>query len=766
MSKLSKYILCLIISYSALLFSQNSSDKVDLVDALKLIETRFIVKFSYADKDLKNIKVFSPSENFDLSESLNYLSEQTGLNFNALNNRFIAIQKPKQTFNLQRLDEVFIENYLTEGLSKSINGTLSISPQEFGILPGLSEPDVFQTIQTLPGIISADERISNLNIRGGTNDQNLVLYNGIRMYQNGHFFGLISAFNPYLLENIDVIVNGTPTKYGTGVSSLISLSNSNEISEDPSSGAGFNLLSFDGFSKFQLSDNFEVQVAARRSYTDALLTPTYNTYFERIFENSELENSSQGQYTRLQSNERFFFYDANIKLLYNIDDKNKIRANVLTIYNSLDYDVIPSGNGTFLGQRSELSQQSIAGNIEFIRQWSPSLNMNSQLYYSNYKLFGDNNVLDSGLRITQENIVDDLGIRMHFTNRLDKNVNLNFGYQFNSVAISNLEDVINPNFRRFVRNVVNTHGIYTEAEFTSNSKNTYGRLGVRGNYISDFKTILFEPRFSFSQKFFNYFRLELLGEVKSQTISQIIDLQQDFFGIEKRRWQLADDNDFPITKSDQISLGLNYKRNGLLISIEAYNKNVRGINSRSQGFQNQFQLVEAIGNYNIKGIDFLLNRKFNKLSTWFSYSFSDNDFEFDESTLNTTVFPNNLDIQHVFNVSSSFEVDDLKISAGLNWHSGRAFTELADAQFTSGSVLFDTPNAVRIDDYMRVDVSAIYKFKFAKEINAEVGFSVWNVFDERNIVNRFYTRDGNNNIVENNELALGISPNFSLRFKF
>ena len=58
-------------------------------------------------------------------------------------------------------------------------------------------------MQQIPGIISLDETISNINVRGGTHDQNLFLWNNIKMDQTGHFFGLISPFNPYLIKEVN-----------------------------------------------------------------------------------------------------------------------------------------------------------------------------------------------------------------------------------------------------------------------------------------------------------------------------------------------------------------------------------------------------------------------------------------------------------------------------------------------------------------------------------------------------------------------------------
>ena len=84
-------------------------------------------------------------------------------------------------------------------------------------------PDILQKIQAIPGISSINESISNINIRGGSNDQNLLLWDGIKMYHSGHFFGLISAFNPYLTDKVTLTKNGTSSQYNDGVSGTITI---------------------------------------------------------------------------------------------------------------------------------------------------------------------------------------------------------------------------------------------------------------------------------------------------------------------------------------------------------------------------------------------------------------------------------------------------------------------------------------------------------------------------------------------------------------
>ncbi|HEY4617322.1 MAG TPA: carboxypeptidase-like regulatory domain-containing protein, partial [Flavobacterium sp.] len=98
----------------------------------------------------------------------------------------------------EELNQVLINVYLTPGLQKYLDGSTVLNTKKFGILPGLIEPDVLQSIQVLPGVESTNESIANINVRGGTNDQNLMIWDNIKMYHSGHFFGLISAYNPNL----------------------------------------------------------------------------------------------------------------------------------------------------------------------------------------------------------------------------------------------------------------------------------------------------------------------------------------------------------------------------------------------------------------------------------------------------------------------------------------------------------------------------------------------------------------------------------------
>ena len=756
-------------------------EKQPLTTILSLLETQYNISFSYVDDTVNDIEVPFPNKKLSLEEVLEFLRFYTPLDFELLDNRFVVIKikkKKKSDFRMQSLEEVIITNYLTTGITKLNDGSITIKPKIFGILPGLIEPDVLQTIQAIPGVLSTDETVSNINVRGGTHDQNLILWDGIKMYQSGHFFGLISAFNPHTTERINVYKNGASAKYGDGISSIIDMHLPDDIDNEFDAGLGFNLINTDGYIKVPLSRNTELQLSTRRSITDLINTATYDQYFKRIFQDSDFEKSKNNS-NSISQNESFYFYDIAAKFLYDVTKKDKVRFHFLNVNNNLNYDERSTINDRSEALNSKLSQQNLALGVTYTRDWSNKLSTTAQVYVSNYDLDATNFDVINDQRLVQENEVYDGSAKFDINYNASSQLKINGGYQFTEVGISNLADVNNPTFRRFVREVIRSHSAYAETGFLSNDAKTKFTLGGRLNYIKKFDMLFAEPRLSFSQRFLNHFRFEVLGEFKSQTTSQIIDLQNDFLGIEKRRWVLSNNNKavvikdnqtiypIPVLKSKQLSAGLHYSKNKLLISAETYIKKVDGITTRSQGFQNQFQFTNSFGSYEIKGIDVLLNKQFSDVvSSWISYSYSSNNYTFDD--LNDGVkFPNNADITHALTFAGTYTNNNIKFAAGLNWHSGIPNTEPSVNDDPADNIIsYASPNSSRLDDYLRVDCSATYAFNISDSAKAVLGASIWNLLNKSNIINTYYTLDENNaiNTVENK--SLGITPNISFRVQF
>lgn len=775
------FVLLFFLNVANLKAQSIQKNKQPLITILKTLEEKYNISFSYVDEAIKTKEAKPLKDDLTLQEALEFLKLETNLDFELLDNRFVVIKKPQKNsslYNTQRLEEIVVSNYLTSGITKLNDGSINIKPETFGILPGLIEPDVLQTIQALPGVLSTDETVSNINVRGGTHDQNLLLWDGIKMYQSGHFFGLISAFNPYTTKRVNVYKNGTRAKYGDGVSSIIDMQLPNDIDNEFKAGGGFNLINADGYAKIPLSNKTELQLSTRRSITDLINTSTFEQYSKRIFQDSDFEKSKTIE-NSISQNESFYFYDVTAKFLYDITKKDKVRLHFFNVYNDLNYDEKSTINDRSEALNSKLTQRNSAIGITYTKDWSETLSTTSQVYITNYDLDAINYDIFNNQRLIQENEVYDGSAKLDINYTPNHQLKFNGGYQFTEVGIGNLEDVNNPDFRSYIREVVRTHSVYSETGFLSKNTKTKLVFGGRLNYISKFDMFFAEPRLSFSQRFLNHFRFEILGEFKSQTTTQIIDLQNDFLGIENRRWVLANNKTevetinnkniypVPVTKSKQASVGIHYNKNKVLISAEAYIKKVDGITTRSQGFQNQYQFVNAIGSYEIKGIDVLLNKQFSDIvSTWISYSYSKNNYTFD--TLNNgNPFPNNADIRHALTFAGTYTYRDLKIAIGLNWHSGIPNTEPdLNSSPQDNTITYSSPNSSNLDDYLRTDFSATYAFDISDGVKATIGASIWNLLNKNNIINKYYSLDNENEVVPVENQSLGITPNVSFRVRF
>lgn len=675
----------------------------------------------------------------------------------------LVAQNPCTTIALalsyQELDEVVVYKFLTSGLAKLSDASVQLNTAEFGILPGLIEPDILQTIQALPGIKSVDETVSDINIRGGTNDQNLILWDGIKMYQSGHFFGLISAFNPYLTDKVTIIKNGTSAKYGDGVSGVLDMRTKNTIENEIFGGAGINLISADIYGQIPIKENLAFQFSGRRSYTDFLNTPTYDTFSAKAFQDSDVQADSD-----------FYFYDFTGKVLYDLNPYQRIRFSLININNNLDYLEINEDGSRANESILDQTNLSFGGTLE--SDWTDDFSTYLNLYYTRYRLNALSISNNDRQRLIQNNLVLEKSAKL--TTKYDMNEGLSWvnGLQVTETGIQNETDLNEPRFVSNIKGVIYTSSIYSEINYISKNRKLFAQIGGRMNYISNvntFQELILEPRLNISYELAQNFKTEFLGEFKSQTTNQVIDLEQNFLGLEKRRWILSDGNSLPITTSKQGSLGFNYDENRFYVGIEGFYKEVEGINVRTQGFQNQNQFNGEVGSYAIKGLEFLINKKNNDYSAWLSYTYNLNDYTFE--TISPPNFPNNLDIRHSFTLAGNYILGNLKMGVGFNYRSGKPYTQPdTDAPIDSTvfpiEINYEEPNSSRLPEYFRADASATYDLSLTPRIKSSFGISILNFTNRKNTLNTYYRINATDQVETVQRISLGLTPNATFRVSF
>lgn len=673
------------------------------------------------------------------------------------------------------LNEVIVYEFLTKGIVKETDGSIRLNTGELGLLPGLVEPDVLFGVQALPGVKSINETVSDINIRGGTNDQNLILWNGIKMYQSGHFFGLISAFNPYLTEKVAIYKNGTPAQYGDGVSGVLSMETKNTIEAEFFGGAGFNFISGDVYGQLPLNDQLAFQFSARRSTTDFLDTPVYGSFTDRAFQDTEIRNEQNQRINEnLEQEETFLFYDFSGKVLYDFNEYHKIRLSFIAIDNDLDF--IETDIDTDETSRSYLDQTNLSAGLQWYGTWSDRFSTHANVYFSKYDLDAQSFFPNQIQRLDQRNIVEERAIKLNANYAISEFISWKNGYQYIETGITNRAINVQPPFNGNSKDIIRVQAPYTQLDIKTEDNVFFASAGLRANYIENlasfgasFNRLLFEPRLNINFRMANYLRAQIQGEFKSQSTNQVIDLEQNFLGVEKRRWTLSNEDDLPLTQSKQGSIGINYAKNQFYLGLEAFYKNVDGVSTRTQGFQNEDQFNGQIGSYEVKGLEVLINQKGKDYSSWLSYTYNKNDYTYDSIT--PSVFPNNLDVRHTFTLAGTYDVGNLKLGMGINFRTGRPYTEPLDTNALDNSsfparINYETPNSSRLPEYFRADASATYAFKLNQNINAKAGISLLNLTDRTNVLNRYYRVSDQNEIERVDNTSLGLTPNFNFRITF
>jgi len=670
----------------------------------------------------------------------------------------------------QQLQEVIAERYLATGISKNKDGTYGIKPRKFGILPGLIEPDVLQAMQQLPGINSIDETVSNINVRGGTHDQNLFMWNGIRLFQTGHFFGLISALSPNLAHDIKISKNGTSAFYGESVSSAVDISSRPKNIGPGTTSIGSNMIGPDFYTKIRPSENANIEISARRSFTDVLAFPTYSKYSKRIFQNTIVTGLSNCTDVNYKSDKEFYFYDFTTQYHQKIGNKHDVYIDFIGINNKLDFTQGTITSTNVVTKVSRLSQRTLGGTAAWRAQWSESHSTEFGMYGSYYNVDAQNESIEFNQITNQENTILDAGFRFSDSKKLNQVFTLHSGYQYNEIGIKNTDRINEPQYSRNVKDVLRTHAVIGEVSYAKENGRLSAQAGMRGNYIEQFGLLYAEPRLQVNYALAENWQLEVLAEKKSQSTSQVVELQGDFLGIEKRRWVLANDGDVPVQRSNQASAGVAFKNKGWLITLDNFYKKVNGITTAGQAFQDQLEVVQARGSYRVFGTEFLIQKQFRDFYAWLSYTWNNNDYSFDG--VEPIHFPNSFELNHTINTAVIYEWDNLKIALGSKWYTGKPVTPpLISVPIYSStgapSVAYNYPNSDNLGNFFQVNFSASYAFEVMPKVNLQLGVSVLNIFNRQNIINRYYRINSNQNGIEMvNTYSLERTPNALIKLNF
>ncbi|MBU1707132.1 TonB-dependent receptor [bacterium] len=263
---------------------------------------------------------------------------------------------------------------------------VEIETRELAALPQLAEPDLFRSLQILPGVLSSSDFSSELNIWGGSSDQNLILLNGIEVYKPTHLGGIFSVFNMDAVKDVKLIKGGFGAEYGGRLSAVVDVADREGNRNDFQGKLGLSLLSSNAIFEGPFPRGSWL-VAGRRTYVDAAT---------KLLKNSGV----------IDDELPYYFYDFNAKVTRDFANGDRLSPSVYT-----GRDILKLSSST--DDQIRMNWGNTTYSLPFIHIFSHKLYSQTTLAGS---FFDSRHRFDSGdLFFAFENEVQDLTLKSDLT---------------------------------------------------------------------------------------------------------------------------------------------------------------------------------------------------------------------------------------------------------------------------------------------------------------------------------------------------------------
>ncbi len=626
---------------------------------------------------------------------------------------------------------------------RSLNMGLSIPVDEIKKIPNLiGDADPFKALQYIAGISQAGEANAGMHVRGGRNDQNLIMLNGIPVEIPTHIMGLFSIFNPDLMDHLDFIKAGIPAEYGGRMSSVVDIRNFINKQEKTEISGNIGLISSRLTAKIPVSDKFSVYASGRMSYIGTIVLPT----LIKLGINPILAENN------------YEFNETNFG--FNFDINNKTR---FTGHYYAGKDIVEASS-----ERFGLSKNSI--------RWGNQL-VGLQLNH----IFSDHFSMAHYLNMTRFSINSKIGWMAENYHAGTDNALLRYKNEFvYSVRAHNIKSGL-----EIVAGKLHPGRVEDENESglpeIKNQQHSEINLFVRDQWVNGPLTInaglrgglylkhplstsnsLIHPGDSkrvdklyatLEPRLFGRYLINDNSSVKasvSKHFQHFNRLQVFKFGLPVEMIVTSSELLKP-TSLWNYSLGYyhNFLDNKWELSLESFYKdysNLVDIQGNINELLNSDNLENLIvsGKGKSYGAELMINRNGEKLSTWLSYILSKTLNQFDEINNGEPYLAFN-DRRHDFSLVAVYTINKkLSLSSTMLYASGHRLNLPLSWYVIEGNVIpeYDGYNSFQMPDYHRIDVSLIYKLPPRKKLNSELVFSVYNLYNRANPFQVFFNTSG------------------------
>ena len=590
---------------------------------------------------------------------------------------------------------------------------INLSPRMMKAAPALAEPDLFRTIQALPGVLTTSEFSTGLVIRGGNTDQNLILLDGVTVYNPSHLGGIFSNFIVDGVKEAELIKGAYNAEYGGRLSAVLNIISREGNQKKFEGKANLSLLS----AQTTLEGPF---------YKGAWVLSGRRTYFDQIFKNNPTIPP-------------YYFYDIQSHVYSDITAKDRLS---LSFYNGIDDLLFGTfglagrwGNSTLSTQYRRVFSEKLIGNFLYA----------NSLFFTEFGLGGSNG-------LNSDNQIDDATVAVNFSWFKSSENTVKFGAQ-----LKNLGFLYTNTFGDSLQFKIETK----PKEFASYAKLKYSpsekfilEPGVRINLYNVYSDSIF-PDLRLGMKY-------LLNDDRYLNFSLgnyhqfIATFQDDYNPTILDQW-IAVDNSIAPAKSSQIVLGYEeYLNNLYKLQVEGYYKDIKNLFTFEESRATTDEAVSdsvlsdivTPSNGYAYGLELFAQKMSGRLSGWLAYTFSVsrksmNSIFYDKSE----EYYNSWDRTHSFSALGNYIFNN---KWDMNWklslQSGQAYTpiigyynqilpESPDEVFRT---IPGTRNSARYSPYSRLDLGFVYHTKiFGSKMDIYV--QIINVFNRKNTFRKSYS---------------------------
>lgn len=685
--------------------------------------------------------------------------------------------------------EVSIKGYLREFMDRSNNpGQVSFSPRHISTLPNLGEIDIFRSLQYLPGITFGLGGTSNLYIRGGLPEQNLIMLDGMPLYHDGHMFGFITAIASEAIKDVQVYKGGVPSRFGGGVSSVIELSGRSGNNTKLNGALYTNLMSQGLTLEVPLLSKGSVIINFRKSNPSGKYSRLYSSIQQYVTGDNKfslLTQTADNNYNQSATYDiKSSYEDINSRLSFLLNPKHKMTLTqihgkdaVIESRNYFGFSSILGNDSVYINENTNLDH--IGGVINFYSKWNHWYNSN--LSISSYEI-RSNYIAEqfSLVNTNKDTLIGSIDEKNRFSDRRIKFFN-QFNFWDNHKVLTGFEETYLSSFFNTINKDGSSsnnsqimqsdflHAFYLQDIWSLNRK-TELSTGLRASYYDSRGRIFFEPRFSLKYKLQSLLSFEFSIDKHHQFIHKIASNRTDTRGTQYM-W-IFSSKYLPEISSTNSHLGLTFDNENHSHSLSIYSRRIDNLfqfNSSykttvtNENISNEISIGSGISN----GFEVILRKKTGSITGWVAYHYNKVKNRFSEIN-NGDEFLADQNKSHEIKTIAITKLWNLNMSISWVFTSGGVFTDIDNMYVESGSGydinITSDRNLRRLPSTHHMDVN-ISKSIQSSKINIDFGCSIYNIYNKNNISHKRYNPYTTSLSVT--EVAMfGITPNAYVKLHF